>query len=1777
MYQRKFAVIAVLLLWGFLVVSCDDMFMGSVSKSGLKDMRSGDDTETPDIDDDVYEYDIDDIDVDDIDVDDIDVDEIPDADEIYDDIDTYIDSSPSGAVSDDTVVIVFSSNYYGADFECSLNYEDWAECDSPMTYENLDDGEYLFKVRASFAGYTDETPASAEWVVDLTPPVLTLDSTPPELTKETDAEFKFTINEEDAVANARINELPWESVSSPLFYSELDDGVHVFEIFAEDMVGNSMPYPIMFQWMIDTVPPETEILHGPQKLSGFTEAEFIFVCNESSCSFQCRLNNGDFDLCSSPHSLDSLESGEHTFYVKATDSAGNEENNPTEYQWTVDESIIDTYITSKPNYYSNKNAAVFNFISNVTDADFVCSLNSTNDYEGCSPPYSLHSLPDGAHTFYVRAISSGGMQDDTPAVYNWYVDTGMPDTVITNKPAEFTESTNARFEFSSDYDEVVFECRLNNSVWKDCYSPKIYSELSEGSHSFSVRATNRYGTTDIYPPEYSWTVGSDQDGDDDDEFPDEDTPVSCESNSDCNDDILCTVDICDENGECRNFPDHSVCTAGKICDTSLGCVAAEDRLCRNCAGGEGCGDTSDICSNVGPDRLCLIPCEHEGLCPEGFTCSDILDDDNQELGKACYPDSGICCLDIDDDGAGIGYQCIAYDCDETDPEVYEGAEEICNNKDNSCDGVVDTPWTSVDKEGLCNPAVENCKSEVCHEGVGRCMDTGIYICDPENPSGPLICSAEAGEPEDEVCDNTDNNCDGIIDNHPDGLWDDKNEMCEVGVGQCYRKGLKICDPDNPTGATICSVELGTPQPEQCNGKDDDCDGVIDNGLDTAPCPLQEGVCAGAERECMHDLGWSTCGKAEYGDGYEKDIETLCDGLDNNCDGVVDNITDEYRPMCPIQQGVCAGTRKRCHEGEWAECTAEDYGDEYDGEVEVTCSGKDNNCDGDIDNIPWEHRPFCPNQEGVCEGARTVCEDGAPKECGPSEYFDNNNQYEAVETKCDGLDNNCDGTVDNVAWEHRPLCENQAGVCAGARKKCRDGEWLPCSSEEYLENNENYEEGAFEQTCNGLDNNCDGIDDNMADDAKPLCSKQDGVCGGSLQECVNGSWEDCNDTDYSNHNSEYESGEETECDNLDNNCDGLVDNIKDETQPLCANQNGVCSGARRGCVAGEWQDSCTDETYALYNPAYEAGEETSCDGLDNNCDGIDDNIDDDAKPLCSKQDGVCSGARQKCQESTWNDCTDSDYINHNDAYEPGAYETKCDNLDNNCDGTVDNIASDKRSLCEIQTGVCSGAMKKCIAGSWQDECTSDEYHENSDYYEEGIETSCDGLDNNCDGFSDNIPKEHRQPCAKIEGVCEGSKKLCIDGSWLECTDNDYLNHNPLYDGSVEKRCDGYDNSCDGIVDNVDPAYRLPCGNQNGVCSGSLRRCSDGEWLDCTFIEYSENSSYYEEDEELSCDGIDNNCDGVVDNIADSARPPCSKNQGVCSGALKTCAAGTWVDCTHSDYLNHNPAYEIGEEEKCDNLDNNCDGIIDNIPDEKRLPCPNQAGVCNGSLRECTAGIWQECTNDTYLEYNPDYESGEETLCDGIDNNCDGFIDNIALENRQLCDNQKGVCEGSRKPCIGGSWQECDDSYMMTYTLDYEAGLETRCDGLDNNCDGQVDENLKDSDINNCGECGNVCPFANHVIPECVNGVCMPEKCEEGWNDRNGDLDFDKPLSEQPESDGCEYACSVYSEVDDTFYVCDEDGFYALSEISEELPGENCDEGGVRIDSGIDDGSGGGQAD
>jgi len=174
-------------------------------------------------------------------------------------------------------------------------------------------------------------------------------------------------------------------------------------------------------------------------------------------------------------------------------------------------STTNTRIISGPSGTIFTDSATFAFTS-PEEGGFECRLDSRDwrDWTACSSPQTYSSLADGLHRFEVRALNRPHHPDPTPAVATFTVgtDTEPPQTTLTGGPSGTIAAATAIFSFEST-EPGGFRCRLDSaesSAWAPCGSPRLYTGLADGPHSFEVTASDEAGNTDPTPAVTSFAV-----------------------------------------------------------------------------------------------------------------------------------------------------------------------------------------------------------------------------------------------------------------------------------------------------------------------------------------------------------------------------------------------------------------------------------------------------------------------------------------------------------------------------------------------------------------------------------------------------------------------------------------------------------------------------------------------------------------------------------------------------------------------------------------------------------------------------------------------------------------------------------------------------------------------------------------------------------------------------------------------------------------------------------------------------------------------------------------------------------------------------------------------------------------------------------------------------------------------------------------------------------------------------------------------------------------------
>ncbi|MFN8471225.1 MAG: choice-of-anchor Q domain-containing protein [Anaerolineae bacterium] len=185
--------------------------------------------------------------------------------------------------------------------------------------------------------------------------------------------------------------------------------------------------------------------------------------------------------------------------------------------YTIDRTAPTTTITGKPSNPSNSASATFTFSASDGSGSGVASVQCKLDGGAFAPcasstSQSYSGLADGSHTFTVKATDNAGNTETPGASYTWVVDTVAPTTTITGKPTNPSNSASATFAFSasdgSGSGVASVQCKLDGASFAPCASStsQSYSGLADGSHTFTVKATDNAGNTETPGASYTWTV-----------------------------------------------------------------------------------------------------------------------------------------------------------------------------------------------------------------------------------------------------------------------------------------------------------------------------------------------------------------------------------------------------------------------------------------------------------------------------------------------------------------------------------------------------------------------------------------------------------------------------------------------------------------------------------------------------------------------------------------------------------------------------------------------------------------------------------------------------------------------------------------------------------------------------------------------------------------------------------------------------------------------------------------------------------------------------------------------------------------------------------------------------------------------------------------------------------------------------------------------------------------------------------------------------------------------
>jgi RHS repeat-associated protein len=380
------------------------------------------------------------------------------------------------------------------------------------------------------------------------------------------------------------------------------------------------------------------------------------------------------------------------------------------------------------------------------------------------------------------------------------------------------------------------------------------------------------------------------------------------------------------------------------------------------------------------------------------------------------------------------------------------------------------------------------------------------------------------------------------------------------------------------------------------------------------------------------------------------VDATCDGVDDDCDGAIDEDFAAVASSCGV--GACAATGSTsCVDGQVVDsCQATSAAS-----ADATCNGVDDDCDGSIDE------DFAPAATACGVGA---CGASGSTSCVEGQVLDScqAGTPAVADVTCDGVDDDCDGAIDE---DFAPLATScGVGACAAAGA-------TSCVGGHVIDSCQAGAPALADASCNGIDDDCDGATD---EDYEPLATSCGvGAClSAGSTSCVGGH-------ELDSCQAGAPASADSSCDGIDDDCDGAAD---EDYAPLATHCGvGACSaGGSTSCLGGHVVDSCS--------PGTPAPSDTTCDGVDDDCDGAND---DDYAPLTTSC-GV--GA---CAALGATSCVAGQVLDSCQAGAPAAHDATCDGVDDDCDGVAD----------EDYVLVCSGAsVLHCVAGALQPSDCSD---------------------------------------------------------------------------------------------------------------------------------------------------------------------------------------------------------------------------------------------------------------------------------------------------------------------------------------------------------------------------------------------------------------------------------------------------------------------------------------
>jgi putative metal-binding protein/galactose oxidase-like protein len=557
------------------------------------------------------------------------------------------------------------------------------------------------------------------------------------------------------------------------------------------------------------------------------------------------------------------------------------------------------------------------------------------------------------------------------------------------------------------------------------------------------------------------------------------------------------------------------------------------------------------------------------------------------------------------------------------------------------------------------------------------------------------------------------------DNDNDGYGDPTNSVLVIGTPQPgYVSNNTDCNDNN------AAVHPGAT--ELCNGIDDNCNGQIDEGGGSITYYRDAdadgyGDPAVTSQACAQPTGYVTnntdCNDANP--NVHPGATELCNGIDDNCNGQIDEGcgtgTTYYRDADSDSFGdpnvsLQSTTPPPGYVTNNTDCDDTKSG-VHPGAIEV-CNGIDDNCNGQIDE--GVKTTFYLDADGDGYGTAATSTQACSA---PAGYVSNNTDCDDAKAGvhpgatelCNGIDDNCNGQIDEGCNTTVTYYRDADGDGFGNPNVTIQATTQPPG---YVTNNTDCDDtkasvhpGATE-ICNGIDDNCNGqIDEGVATNTFYKDGDGDGYGNPNMstQACTAPSGYVTNNGDCNDANANIHPGAAELCNGVDDDCDGLIDEGVKLTFYRDADRDGygnpsvsiqACIMAPAGYVSNN--KDC-DDTKASVHP----GANEVCNGIDDDCDG---QIDEGVRSTFYRDAdgdgyGTAATTTQACTAPTGYVSNNTDCNDANASVYPGALEVCNNNIDDDCDGQIDEgCNTTTNQICAFDEDFYGSLNTTCVFGT-----------------------------------------------------------------------------------------------------------------------------------------------------------------------------------------------------------------------------------------------------------------------------------------------------------------------------------------------------------------------------------------------------------------------------------------------------------------------------------------------